>query len=273
MKILLGIGFFLTGCLPYAHPMRGQLDACNFHIGQYGVALRWNSLPVPIVLNKGAMNQNSIDATAKVADEWNDIWRRETGGQLFEVLGLAEYQNMKDIFRDQYNSVSLVDSHSNKELSDNSQSKYFADSTQGVTQVLGRRFLDEGDILLNDDDFDFYYEDEQLAFDDEEENERQLASTHLPSSNFLWDFYKQLSQFLFFWKKQTYRDLSSKRIPAHLVDYESLIAHEMGHLLGLGHLDISGSIMKPKMMTGVTRRGLNQVELNSLKCGYLENGT
>ena len=266
MKLLvwLSVGSFLVSCIPYSHPMQGKLDSCNFHIGQYGVALRWDSLPVPIVFNNSAMNQNSIDATVKVVDEWNHIWSQETGGHLFEVLGIAQYPDVKSVFQDEYNSVSLVDSRTNRELSDGTNSKFLASSTQGVTRIVGRRSFMEGDILLNDDDFDFYYGEDKLQVSVYRDIERSLSSTTVPSFN-IFEWFKKV---LFFWKKQSTRQVASKRIPSHLIDFESLIAHEMGHLLGLGHLETSGSIMRSRMRPGVTRRGLTQIELNSLKCGY-----
>lgn len=52
------------------------------------------------------------------------------------------------------------------------------------------------------------------------------------------------------------------------VHLESLLVHELGHVLGLAHTNTSGSVMKPSLLSGYMRDELGQVDLSSLKCEY-----
>ncbi|CAN0924674.1 Metalloendoproteinase 5-MMP [Linum grandiflorum] len=50
-------------------------------------------------------------------------------------------------------------------------------------------------------------------------------------------------------------------------DYETVALHEIGHLLGLGHSDIEGAIMYPKIQSGVTK-GLHQDDIQGIRALY-----
>jgi len=52
------------------------------------------------------------------------------------------------------------------------------------------------------------------------------------------------------------------------VDLESLMIHELGHVLGLAHINSSGSVMYPTLNSGEIRRELGIVDINDLECGY-----
>lgn len=52
------------------------------------------------------------------------------------------------------------------------------------------------------------------------------------------------------------------------VHLESLIVHELGHVLGLAHTNASGSVMKPNLLSGYKRDEPGQTDLSSLKCEY-----
>ncbi|HMN67754.1 MAG TPA: matrixin family metalloprotease [Bdellovibrionales bacterium] len=52
------------------------------------------------------------------------------------------------------------------------------------------------------------------------------------------------------------------------VDLDSLVVHELGHMLGLAHNVTSGSVMNFTLGEGQDRRKLGDVDLASLKCEY-----
>lgn len=55
---------------------------------------------------------------------------------------------------------------------------------------------------------------------------------------------------------------------ATAVDFESLLIHELGHLLGLAHDNEAGSVMNERLASGVLRRDIGGVDLSSVKCEY-----
>jgi len=52
------------------------------------------------------------------------------------------------------------------------------------------------------------------------------------------------------------------------VDFVSLLVHELGHVLGLGHTLTSGSVMNFSLDEGQDRRHLSDGDLTSLRCEY-----
>lgn len=52
------------------------------------------------------------------------------------------------------------------------------------------------------------------------------------------------------------------------VDVESLMIHELGHVLGLAHNSESSSVMQVELASGEARRQLSQGDLNSVRCEY-----
>lgn len=52
------------------------------------------------------------------------------------------------------------------------------------------------------------------------------------------------------------------------ISIESLILHEMGHALGLKHIEESGSSMQPYLASGISRNWAGDVDINSLNCEY-----
>ncbi len=62
---------------------------------------------------------------------------------------------------------------------------------------------------------------------------------------------------------------TSSQTPSYdQVHIESLLVHELGHVLGLAHENGSGSVMKPNLLSGYIRDIPGQVDLDSLKCEY-----
>lgn len=52
------------------------------------------------------------------------------------------------------------------------------------------------------------------------------------------------------------------------VDLESLLIHELGHVLGLQHNTAAGSVMAVSLDNGVLRRDVQEVDLSSAHCEY-----
>jgi predicted Zn-dependent protease len=61
--------------------------------------------------------------------------------------------------------------------------------------------------------------------------------------------------------------MSSRPDPAK-VHLESLIIHELGHMLGLAHTAIAGSVMKVSLENGLDRSIIGQPDINSIQCEY-----
>ncbi len=54
----------------------------------------------------------------------------------------------------------------------------------------------------------------------------------------------------------------------HQVDFKSLMIHELGHALGMAHMQSPGSVMSPYLASGVSRRELGEADVHSLLCEY-----
>jgi hypothetical protein len=57
-------------------------------------------------------------------------------------------------------------------------------------------------------------------------------------------------------------------VPFSGVDFESLVLHELGHVLGLAHTATIGSVMVPSLASGLVRRTPSETDIQALKCEY-----
>ena len=189
---------------------------------------RWDHLPVPITFHSKTMHDQARAGTMKVIEEWNQVWNSESGQNqgLFEAVGWVHYDSIMDIRnKDKANTISLVDRAENSSCGQNRC--LLNVNQQGVTSMSGMFSLSETDVFLNDGDFDFYYEKNI-------ERGRSVASL-APSPSFFHRLWEGFLKYLFFWKKPERGPAGRKRsIPKNLIDFESLVAHELGHVLGCG---------------------------------------
>lgn len=52
------------------------------------------------------------------------------------------------------------------------------------------------------------------------------------------------------------------------VDLQSLVLHELGHMLGLAHTPTAGSVMAVSLASGLERRAPSTDDVNDLRCEY-----
>ena len=272
---------FLSGCLqPPSNYNTQATDECNFSMSPFGVGHRWNHLPVEITFHSKTYHNQAVLSTIKVIREWNETWR--ASGQntdLFLLLGGVDYENSKQVEDDNLNSLTIIDTHENRNCSNGNPNKrcFLNKKQQGVTSLRGKGFssVEEADVFINKDDYKYYFEEEAngLALASQIQNGRGLNSYHAPVSVIkkIWLFI--LDSFFTLTRRGDRTLAVSDRggsVPRLMVDFESLISHELGHVLALGHNNITGSIMQEKLAQGVKRRGLRRIELDSLLCGYGE---
>lgn len=65
--------------------------------------------------------------------------------------------------------------------------------------------------------------------------------------------------FDFYWQSSTQQ---------RAVNFEALVLHELGHVLGLKHRDASLSVMQTYLASNTDRTNVGRVDLESLKCEY-----
>lgn len=67
-----------------------------------------------------------------------------------------------------------------------------------------------------------------------------------------------------------YYSEAEARSSARRVQFKSLMVHELGHVLGLAHIEIPGvnSVMHPKLEYGQLRTTLDEVDVASIACEY-----
>ena len=267
--ILLCMVLLLSACVqrPPQAQCKGCVDECNFHLGQYGQGLRWKTIPVPITLHAESMDSSAMNTTLKVVDEWNHTWKNNTQSQngLFEVVGAIHYEEADDTLKDNYNSIAMLSLGTQGSL----PSVMLHKSNFGITNLMGgRMYVQEADIYLNKEAHDFYYEDQEVVGQKPEEYSRYLASLSKPQFE-MKSLFERFLQWVMFWKKESHREIATARVPRGKVDFETVVSHELGHVLALGHNNKPGSIMQENLAERQVRRGLRPVDLDSLRCRYV----
>lgn len=75
--------------------------------------------------------------------------------------------------------------------------------------------------------------------------------------------------FGFYWNDQTLtRSEKTSRLGQAPVNFEALVLHELGHVLGLKHKDTNGSVMATYLASGDDRVNVAGVDETALRCEY-----
>ena len=255
-----------SGSLPFVGGT-GQ-NECNFRVHR-GFVVKWENLPIPVYIDS-SVSQLTQENIYYSIDMWNSAWNYKTGrGRLFELIGKAhvDYLPNDKAANDDTNIVFLDRKY-----------RLLSSHQQGVTNVRSDliRGIHDGDIIFNNVDFRFFYEQEAIDYSAYTKvpkfaEHRRLASSS-PAS-FMTNFFNSIKSFLrffaFWLEKPSPRDPSRKKqIPQSQLDFISLALHELGHLAALVHIDNVPSIMNSTLRKGQIRRNIGDIELNSLSCEY-----
>lgn len=258
---------------------KSEIDECGFHTNHFGNGYRWNRLPIHITLHEPSLDQKMGNSVVYTIDTLNGQWRRFTGKSydLFEVAGYTR-KSLDRIRKDEENTIVVIkgdslynDSRQNQVL----HSVNFPPKVQGMTQIKGKHLMSSADVYINNRDHLFYY-DPDLAMNTKSSNTRAIASFDYQKSSPTF-FEKIKRMFYHLWDIITFKATLTKgrqiqyrqdRIPSRYIDFQSLVAHELGHVVGLGHNSSRNSIMNRVLKQGILRRGFKDEDLASLYCGY-----
>ena len=178
-------------------------DSCNFVRNSLQQRVSWNSsLPINIYIHESFSNEKQAVPALTAAIK---TWETALGKHLFTVAGVIGGSPTPS--RDGVSIFYYMNTWEADRPSEQARTTIYWKGDQIV----------EGDIRINDKNFDFF---------------------------------------------------SGDTIAASSVDLESLFLHELGHLLGLAHNDVAGSVMAERLASGYKRRDANSADLASLKCEY-----
>ena len=298
-----------------------ELNECYFNRDlRTGKAVKWteDSFPISFYIHESVPDEAYFNFVAAV-DHWNIRWAEyveERGGEagpLVEIVGKGErFAASGSLLRDDYNMLVFVESSKIGKIM--GEQSFAVDEIQAVTysqksrNFFGNVSLKSADILVNKTSFRYYYDEEYnkdiLAWKKSLDPKRRIAFTKIPSrtaliKNRILNFFLKL---LDFFKAEKQRGLARlrKSIPENMVDFPSLMAHEIGHAEALGHVDQDKypksaalrsphrmpmrqlasldekkegkeqSIMKVELPRGTVRRHISDFDLGNIFCGYYE---
>lgn len=140
---------------------------------------------------------------------------------------------------------------------------------QEILVLLGRTdqlsdplFADDGRILP--DGFNAIYVVGPSAFTNSDEKDEQART----SINFRGDFIYESDIIIDASERFYFEDVNLAAAGSNL-HFKSLMIHELGHALGLEHIDdVKGSVMNSKLQHGQVRTKIAEVDAGSLSCEY-----
>ncbi len=99
------------------------------------------------------------------------------------------------------------------------------------------------------------------------ENSRTKNEQARTSISFRGDYIYE-SDILIDASEKFYYENQEIRSSTQMVHFKSLIVHELGHALGLEHIDEDESVMNPKLQFGQYRTTISERDFESLACEY-----
>lgn len=289
----------LTGCLYVAPTGYSPLairteapDPCGFTKDNYNRPVRWKKSDFPVVLyvHHTVSDKDAYRNFVSAVNQWNDSWEayaRDRGVRkpfkIFKINGEgAVFSGTPGL--DNFNMLFFPKRFDG--YTDRGRKKY----TQAVTSTSSKSGrMRDADIIVNTEDhryyFDVSYNEYELALNGNPYVRRSLASTQSSSllsrlkKSFLRIFNLVLDLFKFHGHHDhVHRGLDSIYIPNHLVDFPSLMIHELGHVVGLAHIPKEDegntrvfSVMERNLPKGYSRRRIEEYDLENLFCGYYEH--
>ena len=303
--IFLISALFLSACI-YEGGFSGnyslQTDDCNISKTPLGGSLIWEELknkPVLFYVHESVPDVAQEVFNASI-DHWNVAWelyledKGEEPFPLFEVID-RELKYTGTPGRDQYNILFFIDKNF---------LNYEKEEVQAFTAVLSSRrgAIKDTDIIVNNEYYSYYYDldyqtDIQASLKSFKQN-RKLASSRGDSSLSLLK-QKLLAWLQFFLKpflkKKPQRQVASPavKVPRGMIDFASLMIHELGHVPGLTHYEKNSilerelermastnsssgsdnyvSVMEKKLQSGRARRNIKERDLYNIYCTYIES--
>ena len=302
--------FFSTGCVidtaklfMSPGPYQGVQDSCGFSVEEHsGEGVRWkkSKFPVTFKIHTKVPIEAEKNFIAAV-DHWNLAW-----AHYLEDKGLEPFDLYYVDRRGVYEGNAGPDGNNLFLFVHEDFSKYDSSSVQAITSLrINKRTanIEDTDILVNRENFKFFYDPSynneiELAHKDFKQK-RFLASLRTPSPfvqimNKIKSFF---NFFLNFFKKaKPVRQIADyrARVPRDMVDFPSLMIHELGHVPGRGHFnddeyhthfasreqsrtnkkrskskrDSHLSVMEPELLRGHARRDITEYDLENLFCAY-----